>query len=74
MRTLHRLHVQVAYAFFFNNSGVLTVRQWARYAITKSSHIVFVSAEVLLWRCQLDFEGAEILIDAMPNGFVVMHD
>jgi hypothetical protein len=68
-----RLHIEITNPFFLPNSGISTVRQGTRAADAETGHIVWVLAEgALLGHFAL--EGTELMIDDLPNNFVVDHD
>ena len=47
VRSLHRLHVQVAHALFLAHRRVLAVRQWTRGPIAQTCQVVLVAAKLL---------------------------
>mmetsp|Transcript_12652 Transcript_12652/g.20732 ORF Transcript_12652/g.20732 Transcript_12652/m.20732 type:complete len:83 (+) Transcript_12652:995-1243(+) len=66
-------------AIFFANCGVFGVGEWARCAIAKAGGGVGVFAELLfvlvgpLGFCDGGFVGAELMVDYLPDHFVVLH-
>jgi hypothetical protein len=76
MGALDSLDEQVDTTIIFSNSGVLAVGEWATGTIAKASDRVRMPAKVRLVgmglanRC---FEGAKLVIDYLPDHFIVLH-
>lgn len=73
MRSLNCFHVQPAHALLFQDCSVLAVREWAGDAVAEARDVVLVLTEVLLGLRELHPERAEVVVDAVPDGLVVVH-
>jgi len=66
-------------SIFFTNSGIFGISEWARGAIAKTGGGVGVFAELFfvlvgsLRFCDCGFVGAELMVDYLPDHFVVLH-
>ena len=66
-------------SIFFANSGIFGISEWARGAIAKAGGGVGVFAELFLVLvgslgfCDCGFVGAELMVDYLPDHFVVLH-
>lgn len=65
-------HVEVEDAVFGADGGVAGVGEGAGRAVAKSGDVVFIAAKVLSLG-SLNLEGAELLVDDVPDNFVGRH-
>eukprot|EP00043_Microstomoeca_roanoka_P020919 m.254476 g.254476 ORF g.254476 m.254476 type:complete len:103 (+) comp18098_c0_seq1:937-1245(+) len=71
MCTFHSLDAQIYPSIVLTNGSVIRVGERTRSAVAKTCNAVLVSTKVLCIRSCL--ERAEVLVDNVPDDFVVLH-
>ena len=74
MRPLDGFHAQVEHAGGRRGAdgGVAAVGEGAGLPVAETGHVVGVAAEALIFGC-FELEGAELLVDDLPDDFVRGH-